>query len=164
MQRRITMRRALDQDGVARPGRAGRRALVAAAVLGTVALSSTLAPAAAGASVDGVRATARSARVVEVVDRAPFGEMLATVRGLSLYTTPASCTGSCLVVWPPLVMPEGTRIPLGASGLGTRKVKRARRKILQVTYGGKLLYTFASDHGSSVTGQGVGGFSVARVR
>jgi predicted lipoprotein with Yx(FWY)xxD motif len=36
-------------------------------------------------------------------------------------------------------------------------------KKLQVTYEGRPLYTFTSDHGKSVTGNGVNGFAVAEV-
>jgi predicted lipoprotein with Yx(FWY)xxD motif len=102
----------------------------------------------------------KSAVVVQVVDRAPFGEMLATSSGLSLYVDPSGpCTGSCLVIWPPLLMPKGKTTPLGTTGLGTTKFGHR----LQVTYNGKALYTFYTDTGSEVGGNGVQGFAVAMV-
>ena len=100
--------------------------------------------------------------VVQVVDRAPYGAMLATASGLSLYTGP-TCTGSCLTIWPPLLVPRGKVTPLGSSGLGTAKVKIGRHKVTQVTYNGAPLYTFYTDTGSSVGGNGLGGFVVVTV-
>jgi len=142
--------------------RTRRRRRAVAGVAFTAVVLATVAPAAT-ASADG-KHKAKTATVVAVVDRAPYGEMLATVHGRSLYTSSGPCTGSCLAVWPPLVMPKGTKVPLGTSGLGTEKVHVGKKKVLQVTYLGKALYLFATDTGSSVTGQGVGGFSVATVR
>ena len=84
--------------------------------------------------------------------------MLATVGGASLYTTPLPCTGGCLIVWPPLVIPKGKKIPTGVAGLSTAKLKHHRR---QITYLGKRLYTFSADSGSSVTGDNVENFFVA---
>jgi predicted lipoprotein with Yx(FWY)xxD motif len=55
-------------------------------------------------------------------------------------------------------MPKGTKIPTGAAGLATAKLKHHRR---QVTFDGKRLYTFDGDSGGDVTGNGVEGFMVA---
>jgi predicted lipoprotein with Yx(FWY)xxD motif len=101
--------------------------------------------------------------VVKVVDRAPYGKMLATVSGASLYTTASSCTGGCLQVWPPLLMAKGKTMPTGVSDLTAVKVTIGKNHDLQVAYKGKRLYRFASDSGSSVRGNGVGGFKVASV-
>jgi predicted lipoprotein with Yx(FWY)xxD motif len=100
-------------------------------------------------------------QVVKVVTRHPFGKMLATVKGRSLYTIASNkCTGSCLPAWPPLLMPKGSKaIPTGVSCLST--VKFGRR--LQVEYRGLKLWTFASDKGTSANGNGVMGFKVAKV-
>jgi predicted lipoprotein with Yx(FWY)xxD motif len=100
----------------------------------------------------------KTVMVVEVVNRAPYGKMLATVGGASLYTTPAPCTGGCLSIWPPLLIPKGKKIPTGVSGLATAKLAHHRR---QISYNGKRLYTFYADRSGDVTGNGVGGFSVA---
>jgi predicted lipoprotein with Yx(FWY)xxD motif len=78
--------------------------------------------------------------------------------GASLYTA-KTCTASCLSVWPPLLMPKGTTVPEGPKGLkGLGTVKDGTR--LQVTFNGHKLYTFISDKGASVDGNGVGGFTV----
>jgi predicted lipoprotein with Yx(FWY)xxD motif len=130
----------------------------AVAAVGVFALVATLAP--ASAALAHAAKKSKSAVVVQVVDRAPYGEMLATTTGLSLYTGPP-CTGNCLVIWPPLLMPKGKKTPLGESGLGTVKVKMGRHKVVQVTYNGEPLYRFYTDTGTAVGGEGVGGFVVA---
>jgi len=108
-------------------------------------------------------ATGTSEAVVKVVDRAPFGKMLATLKGRSLYETAAACTGSCLTVWPRLVLAPGKTTPTGVSGLGKVAFKVGTKTEFQVTYMGHRLYTFVSDSGSSVNGNGVNGFKVAKV-
>ena len=108
-------------------------------------------------------ATGTTQRVVEVVTRAPFGKMLATLKGRSLYTTTSPCTGSCLVAWPPLLMASGKTTPTGVTGLGTVALTFHGVPRLQVTYHGSALYKFVSDSGTSVNGNGVGGFKVAKV-
>ncbi len=106
----------------------------------------------------------KSATVVQVVTRTQdsmtFTDMLATVPGRSLYvdTNAKPCKGGCLSVWPPLLMPRGTTMPQGATGLGTAKMGTRR----QVTLDGRRLYTFVSDSGSSVNGENVNGFVVAQ--
>jgi predicted lipoprotein with Yx(FWY)xxD motif len=105
-------------------------------------------------------AASKSAVVVKEQRRAHFGKILVTVHGLSLYYLPSgSCTGSCLSIWPPLEMPAGKTKPKGASCLATRALGHK----LQVTYRKHRLYTFSGDSGTSVNGNGVSGFKVAKV-
>lgn len=107
-------------------------------------------------------AAGKSAKVVQVVDRSPVGEMLANDQGLSLYIKPSgSCTGSCESIWPPLLMPKGKTLPKGTSCLGT--VAGPTKGRLQVTYDSQRLYTFVDDSGTSVNGNGVAGFEAAAV-
>jgi predicted lipoprotein with Yx(FWY)xxD motif len=134
--------------------------VLAGAALGIAALTVTMAPTPSALAKG---KPPKSAVVVQVVNRAPYGQMLATVSGASLYTAPGSCTGGCLSIWPRLLMPKGTKVPMGTSNLGTMKVKGHHMGGLQVTYKGKPLYTFSGDSGSSVNGNGVGGFMVATV-
>jgi hypothetical protein len=102
-----------------------------------------------------------SAVVVKERVRAHFGKILVTVHGAALYYLPSgSCTGECLSIWPRLVMPTGKTKPKGAKCLGTSAIGHHR---LQVTYRKHRLYTFADDSGTSVTGNGVDGFKVAKV-
>jgi predicted lipoprotein with Yx(FWY)xxD motif len=98
--------------------------------------------------------------VVQVVNRSPIGNMLATTSGASLYIHKSGpCTGSCVKVWPRLLMPADTTKPKGAQCLSTV----ATAKGLQVTYRNQSLYTFVGDSGSNETGNGVDGFKAAKV-
>jgi predicted lipoprotein with Yx(FWY)xxD motif len=95
------------------------------------------------------------------VSSAKFGPILANAKGLALYTatgdtsTTSGCTGTCLKLWPPLLLPAGQTQPMagpGVTGLGTFM----RPEGIQVTYHGKLLYTWIKDTSpGQVTGQGV---------
>jgi predicted lipoprotein with Yx(FWY)xxD motif len=131
------------------------RTVTAAVVVGSmVALSADVVSAQAAPTVT------KKATVVKVVTRRPFGKILATIHGRSLYIRPRSnCTGQCLVSWPPLLMPKGKTIPVGTRCLGTKP--RGRR--LQVTYRNQRLYLFSGDSGGSVNGNGLSGFKVAKV-
>ncbi len=107
-------------------------------------------------------AVSRSATVVKEATRHHFGKILVIVKGRALYYLPSgSCTGQCLSVWPRLAMPAGKTIPKGAPCLGTKPFGTHHR--LQVTYRKHRLYTFTGDSGTSVNGNGVAGFVVARV-
>ena len=140
---------------------AGRTGTAAAtAVVGCLAALAASGPVAA-AAVTRSRPYGTTARVVEVVTRGTFGKMLAAHKtGLSLYIhSGGPCTGSCLSVWPALELPKAATTPVGAKCLAT--VALGRRK--QVTYMGQRLYTYVGDSGTSVNGNGVGGFAVAKV-
>lgn len=131
------------------------RVAATAVVLGSVAgMTAGLTAAQAAPS------ATKSATVVKVVSRMPFGKMLAKTNGRSLYILPkGSCGSACLAAWPPLFMPKGKTKALGTKCLGTVKFQGK----LQVTYRGKKLYTFEGDTGSSVTGNGLSGFKVAKI-
>ncbi len=103
----------------------------------------------------------KSAVVVKERVRPHFHKILVTVHGAALYYLPSgSCTGQCLAVWPRLAMPAGKTVPKGATCLGTATFGHHR---LQVTYRKHRLYTFTGDTGTSVNGNGVAGFKVAKV-
>jgi predicted lipoprotein with Yx(FWY)xxD motif len=133
------------------------RAGLALATVGATA-GLLMAPASASTTAGG-----KTAKVVTPVDRKPIGDMLATSGSkLSLYIHPSGpCTGGCLSVWPPLLMPTGKTVPEGEKCLKT--VKTATKGQRQVTYDGQALYTFVEDSGHSVKGNGVGGFEAAAV-
>ena len=106
-------------------------------------------------------AKAHKRQVVKVVTRHPFGKMLAAKHdNRSLYILPSGhCRGDCLTIWPPLLLPKGsTAVPAGVKCLGTAKFAHLR----QITYRGHRLYKFEDDSGSSVTGNGLDGFVVAK--
>jgi predicted lipoprotein with Yx(FWY)xxD motif len=98
---------------------------------------------------------------VVTISTTKFGRILADAKGMALYTatgdtaSKSGCTGGCLTVWPPLLLPAGESQPVagpGVSGLGTFM----RPEGTQVTYHGKPLYTWFKDTSpGQVTGQGV---------
>jgi predicted lipoprotein with Yx(FWY)xxD motif len=143
------------------------RAWIGAAI-GMAALAGSLAAVPAVGAQAATSSTRAAKKVVEVVSRVPEGKttpitMLATTGGASLYIAPATgCTGACLTVWPPLQIGAG-ETPTGIKGLGTMRVMISGKSRRQVTYLGKLLYTFESDSGTSLNGNGVGGFKAAKV-
>jgi predicted lipoprotein with Yx(FWY)xxD motif len=138
---------------------AAQRALTASLTLLLAGVGLTGAAMSAGAAT--THRPSRSAVVVEERTHAPFGKILYTTHRHALYYLKSgSCTGGCLQIWPPLFMPKGKTMPKGATCLATAKSGRTR---LQVTYNRHRLYTFADDTGSSVTGNGVAGFAVAKV-
>jgi predicted lipoprotein with Yx(FWY)xxD motif len=69
------------------------------------------------------------------------------VSGTTLYTlNKTACSGKCLTIWPPLLLPKGATKAVAGAGvnasmLGTKSVAGG----LQVTYGGKPLYWFYKD-------------------
>lgn len=102
----------------------------------------------------------QGAVVVQMVNRSPVGNMLATTAGASLYIHPGGpCTGGCLSIWPALLMPAGKTKPKGVQCLTTVSTAGG----LQVSYHNQALYTFTGDSGSSVNGNGVGGFKAAKI-
>lgn len=126
------------------------------ASLSVAAFSST-----ATAAASPMHPATKSAVVVKERVRPHFHKILVTVHGAALYYLPSgSCTGQCLAVWPRLAMPAGKTVPKGATCLGTARFGHHR---LQVTYRKHRLYTFTGDTGTSVNGNGVAGFKVAKV-
>jgi predicted lipoprotein with Yx(FWY)xxD motif len=90
---------------------------------------------------------------------ASYGPVLTDAKGFVLYTYTADepggpgCTGACLKLWPPLLLPAGQPAPIagpGVSGLGTV----AKPEGTEVTYEGLPLYTYLNDtRPGQVTGQ-----------
>jgi predicted lipoprotein with Yx(FWY)xxD motif len=60
-------------------------------------------------------------------------------------------------------VPAGTTPKAGSGVTGTLGTSTVAGGTLQVTYNGNALYTFLSDSAGNVTGDGVAGFSVAKV-
>jgi predicted lipoprotein with Yx(FWY)xxD motif len=73
--------------------------------------------------------------------------VLTNIKGMTLYRLTGEtngrflCTGSCLKLWPPLLVAAGTK-PKGPVRLGT--IKRPEGKT-QVTFKGMPVYTYAGD-------------------
>jgi hypothetical protein len=146
------------------PGRLIVTACASLALMGggvAVAAFSSTTTAAASSAAAPMHSATKSAVVVKEQHRPHFGKILVTVHGAALYYLPSgSCTGQCLAVWPRLEMPAGKTKPKGATCLGTSALGHHR---LQVTYRKHRLYTFTGDSGSSVNGNNVSGFKVAKV-
>jgi predicted lipoprotein with Yx(FWY)xxD motif len=85
------------------------------------------------------------------------GKVLVDSRGRALYANDQEhggmvlCAGSCLSFWKPLIA-GGT--PKGASLPGTLTLVKRADGTRQVTYDGKLLYSFTLDKPGKVTGDG----------
>jgi predicted lipoprotein with Yx(FWY)xxD motif len=90
-----------------------------------------------------------------------YGDILVTSTGLSLYLLTSdppggsSCTGSCAVVWPPLV--AGRRLKAGPGVKPSLLSSFVRSDgVRQVLYDKHALYTYEEDSDPGmVTGQGV---------
>jgi predicted lipoprotein with Yx(FWY)xxD motif len=98
-----------------------------------------------------------------------LGPVLTGPNGLTLYThagdtaTTSSCTGGCATAWPPLTVAAGATATGGTGVTGTFATLTRADGTLQVTYKGLPLYGWQKDaKPGDVTGQGVGGFSVAK--
>jgi predicted lipoprotein with Yx(FWY)xxD motif len=102
----------------------------------------------------------------------PYGTVLATSTGMSLYELSAdeavpgksACTGACQTAWPPLTAPSSGAVTAGsgvdATKLGTISVAGPNgTTINQVTYAGHPLYQFIRDTAAGQTnGLNVGAF------
>lgn len=98
-----------------------------------------------------------------------LGPVLTGPNGLTLYThkgdtaTSSTCTGGCAAAWPPLTVAAGGRPTAAAGVLGTPGTLKRADGTTQVTYNGLPLYGWQSDaKPGDTTGEGVGGFSVAK--
>jgi predicted lipoprotein with Yx(FWY)xxD motif len=108
-------------------------------------------------------AASPSAPVVKEVKSSKLGEILVNAQGRTLYrytpdsATKVTCTGGCVVSWPPLTLPNGTTQAVGGPGVtGLTTIKSGGK--LQVEYRGHPLYTFVGDTRAGTTsGQGLDG-------
>lgn len=137
---------------------------VASTASTTVAAGST----AASSTVATTTVSAAKPSVNENSSTKVGGEYLTTFAGYTLYTFngdtkgsgTSACTGGCASSWPPyynatVVVPSG----LNASSFSTITTDGVK----QLTYKGLPLYTFVGDSNpGQITGNGVGGFSVAK--
>ncbi|HTR18945.1 MAG TPA: hypothetical protein VMH91_03165 [Candidatus Paceibacterota bacterium] len=104
-----------------------------------------------------------------VDSKASVGTYLIAYNGMTLYTYSgdsagvSNCTGSCAVNWPPYTVPAGMHLNLQAGVTGAASTITRADGTTQVTYKGMPLYFFVGDTTSgAVTGDGEGGFSVAK--
>lgn len=135
-------------------------AVVAVALIAGVALAATSRGGGSHAAA-AAAAAAPASRSATVVTRhvAGAGDVLADANGLPLYTNDQEaggkvlCDSSCVSFWRPLTVtgaPQGGAL---ASQLGVVTRTDGAR---QVTFDGKLLYTFSLDKPGRVNGDGAG--------
>lgn len=99
-----------------------------------------------------------------LVKTAP-GHILVTSSGMTLYIFAldrkgvSACTGKCAAIWPPLLVPAGSKVPATMAGItGKFGESAGTGGMHQLTYDGAPLYTFVKDtKPGQVNGQGVGG-------
>lgn len=121
--------------------------VVAAAVVVAIAVAAT----------KGGSASKAGGATVSVKRIAGAGSVLVDAKGRALYRSDQEvrgmvlCTGACLSFWQPLTVsgtPKGSSLP---GKLGTIRRPDGSR---QVTYKGRLLYSFKLDKPGKVTGDG----------
>lgn len=117
----------------------------------------------------GASGSPASGAVIVSVATTSLGPVLTGANGLTLYThagdtaTSSTCVGSCASAWPPLAVASGATVTAGTGVTGTFASLTRADGTIQVTYNGLPLYGWQSDtKPGDVTGQGVGGFSVAK--
>lgn len=100
--------------------------------------------------------------IVQTKTDSKLGKYLADGNGKPLYTydqdtdNTSNCTGSCLTNWPAYkATSSSASLP---TNVGT--ITRSDGSV-QYTYNKKPLYYFSGDTGSTITGNGVEGFSIA---
>jgi len=135
----------------------------------TQAASSQAAPSQAGSS-QAAASVGGAAVVVISGTSATLGTYLIGPKGLALYThagdSPSSstCTGSCAVAWPPLLVPAGAQASGDTGVTGAFGTLTRADGTIQVTYLGNPLYYWKGDtKAGDTTGEDVNGFLVAGV-
>jgi predicted lipoprotein with Yx(FWY)xxD motif len=124
-------------------------------VVGVAALAVGIALAVAATS--GGTGSASRGATVSAKRLAGAGTVLVDAQGKALYRSDQErngkvlCTGACLAFWQPLTV---SGAPKGTSLSGTLAVVRRPDGGRQVTYNGRLLYSFKLDKPGKVTGDG----------
>ena len=98
-----------------------------------------------------------------------LGAVLAGADQLTLYIhagdgmNHSTCTGGCIASWPAVLVAPGTKVTGGAGVHGHFATFKRSDGTTQVSYNGHPLYTWPGDlYAGDTTGQGLGGFSVAK--
>ena len=136
--------------------------LAAVALLSACAKSST--PSSGGSTPPPSSAAAGSLKIASS-DVSGVGTVLVNDAGFTLYhlktETPGKivCTGSCVGVWPPVLLPAGVMAAHAGTGLpGTLGTIHRPDGGTQVTYNGFPLYTYSGDTAAGqANGQGIQG-------
>src|SRR5919201_1758122 len=127
-------------------------------ILGAVGLAAAAVVAiAVAATTGGSSSGSKTGATVSVKQIAGAGSVLVDAKGRALYRNDQErggmvlCTGACLSFWQPLTV-SGT--PKGSSLPGKLAVVRRPDGGRQVTYNGRLLYSFKLDKPGKVSGDG----------
>jgi predicted lipoprotein with Yx(FWY)xxD motif len=130
-----------------RASHANLKGRVAAALLIVGGLATTLGVTGASGASGALHSHAKSV-VISTLKSAKFGTIL--VDGKTLYTLAPSatkCTSTCLKFWPAVLLPKGVTKATAGAGVSGAKLGTVKGQggALQVTYGGRALYTFSKD-------------------
>jgi predicted lipoprotein with Yx(FWY)xxD motif len=130
--------------------------IITAAVASTVTLAACGGGGGSGSS--GAATSSSGSKTVSVKSIGNEGSVLVDSRGMALYASDQEmngkvlCTGACTSFWKPLTVSRG--MPSGASLSGKLGVVTRPGGTKQVTYNGKLLYSFTQDKPGQVSGDG----------
>ena len=111
-----------------------------------------------------------SAAAIGTASSASLGTYLTGANGMALYThagdgpDSSTCTGDCATAWPPVTLPVGGQPTPGAGVTGKLGTMTRTDGTTQLTHDGLPLYYWQGDaKPGDTTGDGVNGFSVAKV-
>lgn len=132
----------------------------------SAAATSTTAPVATAAATSTSVPSTTATPVINVANNPKLGAILVNGAGMTLYTLSSEaggvfkCTGGCLNVWPPVLLPAGVSAPtLGAGVTGAVGSITRPDGTVQVTYQGLPLYLFSRDTAPGMTnGNGIVAF------
>ncbi len=147
------------------PGAAVAAAVLALAACGSSggSKSSGTTSTTAGSSATSQTSAASGTPALKTASNAKFGTIVVDADGRTVYTLTkngqaVACTGQCVSVWPPVILPTGqtTATGTGVSDVGTAPAAGGGT---QVTQGGLPLYRFAGDSGpADAKGDGISSF------
>lgn len=135
-----------------------KRLLIFAAGAAAVATLAACGGGSGGTSAAGSGTASGSTATVSARQIADAGTVLVNPSGQALYASDQEsggkvlCTGACLSFWKPLTIGTGT--PTSSSLPGKLGVVTRPDGNRQVSYDGKLLYSFAEEQPGQVTGNG----------
>jgi predicted lipoprotein with Yx(FWY)xxD motif len=145
--------------------------LVFVALISAACSASGASPATSAAPVTQGSAPAGAGAVsIGTGSTASLGTVLTGANGMTLYahagdsSSASTCTGGCATAWPPLTVSSGAQAIAGPGVTGQLGTLMRSDGTTQVTYDGMPLYYWQNDaKAGDATGEGVNGFSVAKV-
>jgi len=135
-----------------------KRLLTPAAAIAAVVFLAACGSSGSNSSSSGMSSSGGTS-TVSVKQMGNSGKVLVDSTGRALYAADQEtggkilCTGACNSIWMPVTVTSGS--PTGDSVGGKLGVVTRPDGTKQVTYNGKLLYSFSQDQSGQVTGNGV---------